>query len=405
MAIHQRGWMDVRDRIQETFREDVLIRSLKTRNCSVHFDKDEMSNEDASKWALLVTYGSYRIEEKPLPEMSHMKAVSIGELISPVLPAAYFMNENAANNAMNSILRFYMYNDTPLTRGKTKAQFIQMNNDVPQAERDEDWAAIDLNISDETFLNDYGSLYADHLLLETPTDMHLKPIELFTTLYIAVAKRGTVTSDFVAKIINGLSDDLQYTADIDEDVIRLVYRYYGGYITANNAHEIMDLWLNDIPEVALRVRLTLQQATNSGLTSLVTIGRAILKYNDFPWARLNALTGGEVTNYGVAVNLVNGNQYYGFNKSLGAARSTQYSSLGYVAKELLISLNGETSLKKYAGWVRAPKSAAVIRTIIDTYKTEYIARMENEEVNIADNEHMEALLGTLRNANNANLFG
>lgn len=63
---------------------------------------------------------------------------------------------------------------------------------------------------------------------------------------------------------------------------------------------------------------------------------------------MNILTGGEMTNFTTAVGLVNGNQYYGFNKSLGAARSTQYSSLAYIAKELLITLNGEVSLKKYA---------------------------------------------------------
>lgn len=105
----------------------------------------------------------------------------------------------------------------------------------------------------------------------------MKPLDLYTTVYIAVAKRGNVTTEFINKIVTGMSDDLQYEANLDEEIINLVYKFYGGHITAENASTVLSRWLNDIPEIALRVRLTLQQATNSGLTALVTVGRAMLK--------------------------------------------------------------------------------------------------------------------------------
>lgn len=41
--------------------------------------------------------------------------------------------------------------------------------------------------------------------------------------------------------------------------------------------------------------------------------------------------------------------YYGFKRDMGAARSTLYKSIGYVARELLVRLNGERTLMRYAG--------------------------------------------------------
>lgn len=49
----------------------------------------------------------------------------------------------------------------------------------------------------------------------------------------------------------------------------------------------------------------------------------------------------------MALRAVGDNFYYGFKRDLGAARSTQYKILGYVARELLIKINGEITLRRY----------------------------------------------------------
>lgn len=130
----------------------------------------------------------------------------------------------------------------------------------------------------------------------------------------------------------------------------------------------------------------------------------MLKYPDFEWAKTNVLTGGELTNFTTAVMLVDGNQYYGFNKTLVAVRSTSYSSLAFIAKELLVQLNGEVSLKKYAGWVRAPKNAAVIRAMIEAYKVTYTDRIENMTATQEELDAAEQLRVILGSPTNANLF-
>lgn len=404
LPVHQRGWLDTAGRISNTFKDDVLVKSLITRNGDILVAKEDLSEAEASRWAMLLTYGAYVIAEVSLPPIPHIKAVSVGELIAPVLPHNYFLSPANANTKIRSIIKYYLNNETPMNRGRTKAHFIETHNNIAEDEQGEDYEQIDPQASDDNLLTSHGDVYCQFLMMDSNTDLSMKPLDLFTTLYVAVAKRGNVTGDFLTKISNGMMDDLQYNANLDEDVVALVYRFYGGFINATNAPIILERWLNDIPEIALRVRLTLQQATNSGLTSFVTIGRAIKKYPDFPWTKANILTGGELANFNAAITAVNGNQYYGFNKSLGAARSTQFSSIGYIAKELLINLNGEVSLKKYAGWVRAPKNAAVIKAMIEAYKAQYVARIEDYEPTDAENENMAALITTVSNAANADIF-
>lgn len=402
--VHQRGWLDTRDVLRQVFKDDEMIRRLKTRNSIRYVDKNDLEANEASKYALLLTYGAYKLHDLKVPDTPHLIAVSVGELIAPVLPDDHFLSQANADEEITKIITYFADNETPLTRGKTKAAYIEINNNVPDTERDESWEEIPPTMLTEDFLTQHGDDYVAYLIDGGSNDMNLNGIDLFTTLFIAVAKRGNVTEDFINKISKGLEDDLQHVSKIDAETVSLVYKFYGANISATNAKIVMDRWLADIPEIALRVRLTLQQATNSGLTAFVTIGRAIKKYPDFPWPRLNQLTGGELTNFSAAVTLVNGNQYYGFNKSLGAARSTLYSSIAYVAKELLIQLNGETSLKKYAGWVRSPKNAAVIRTLMEAYKTGYVTRMEEGIVSDADQETFAAMKTLIDHDMNANIF-
>lgn len=209
-----------------------------------------------------------------------------------------------------------------------------------------DWEEIPAEATHEEIFTDHGGDWGE---TKGGPGQHRSAIDLFTTVFVAVAKRGTVSDDFMAKIEKGLLDDLQHTARLDPEVIRLVYKFYESHIIAEEAPEVPDAWLEDIPDIALCLRLTVDQAVNSGLTSFVIVGRAMTKYPDFLWGRLNVLTQGELANYRNAINRVQGNAYFGFNKSLGCVRSTLYSSLAYVAKELLIQLNGEVSLKRYAG--------------------------------------------------------
>jgi hypothetical protein len=116
------------------------------------------------------------------------------------------------------------------------------------------------------------------------------------------------------------------------------------------------------------------------------------------------LTQGELTAFNQAIVTVNGNPYYGFNTDIGNARSTKFSSLGYVSKELLIALNGETSLRGYKGWIKQPKNSAIIKSMIDEYIKGYVDRIEEEDAPDVDKEIFEQIVTRLEDQANNQLF-
>jgi hypothetical protein len=185
--------------------------------------------------------------------------------------------------------------------------------------------------------------------IKLPTSQYMTPVGLVVTSYIGVAKRGTLSERYVGKVVDGIRDDLGITITIEPDTVKAAYVNFGRYVTANNAEEVFSRWLAAIPHHALRLRLCLEQVAGSGLTAFIVVGKAYRRFPDFPWDKLNTLTEGEVDKYIIAVRTVSGNPYYGFNRDLGAARSTLYSSVAYVAKELLVKISGEMSLTKYQG--------------------------------------------------------
>jgi len=134
---------------------------------------------------------------------------------------------------------------------------------------------------------------------------------------------------------------------------------------------------NLIPDIALRLKLTLQQAAGSGLTFYVIIGRAHTKYENFPWGRANTLTGGELVSWETARQIIGENLYYGFKRDMGAARSTLYKSIGYVARELLVKINGERTLLRYASLTGNIKNKQALDRLIEQYINQYMAYIKS----------------------------
>lgn len=65
----------------------------------------------------------------------------------------------------------------------------------------------------------------------------------------------------------------------------------GGYV---------DGGLGLVPEVALRLRLCLQQVAGSGLTAYLTVGRALATYPEFPWHHIANILPADWANFRLA---------------------------------------------------------------------------------------------------------
>jgi len=177
---------------------------------------------------------------------------------------------------------------------------------------------------------------------------------------------------------------------LSQAALNALYKGYMQGMNETNAQEVLSNLNALIPNVALRLKLTLQQAAGSRLTLYVIIGRAYTKYSTFPWG--NALTGGEFLSWEAARNIVGNNLYYGFKRDMGAARSTLYKSIGYVAWELLVKINGERTLLRYAGLTGNIKNKQALDRLIEQYINRYIAE------DIEETEEERAVLHVMFNS-------
>lgn len=216
-------------------------------------------------------------------------------------------------------------------------------------------------------------------------------LNIICNVLVSVARRGMVSEGFINKVINGVRDGLGKTVSLNSDDIRTFYVTFGQGVNDTNIQEIVNRWIGFLPEAAMRITLTLQQISGSGITAFVIVGKAICKYRDFSWAEISLLFPDEWRNYAQAVEAVGGNVYYGFRRDLGPAKSTLFKSLAFIAKELLIRVGGYGSLRAYMGWTnRIPEQARVDMMIAD-YE-EHRSRPKTEEEIDAHNDVIQDTL-------------
>ncbi|KAK9880202.1 hypothetical protein WA026_010076 [Henosepilachna vigintioctopunctata] len=165
-------------------------------------------------------------------------------------------------------------------------------------------------------------------------------------VYLATLKKGNITEAFSEKIISGITQDFNITQfTLDTQACKQFYSVFGLNIDDVNIQAITERWTALLPPEALRLRLTVQRAAGAGITALMVTGRAIRLFDDFNWERVRTLYFDEWVSFSAAVDLVGNNKWYGFKKDLGGVASTKYKNLTYIAKELLIKVNGEASLR------------------------------------------------------------
>jgi hypothetical protein len=193
------------------------------------------------------------------------------------------------------------------------------------------------------------------------------PIELLATTYVACAKQGQLTAAFASKIETVIESELGISVTLNTDSIVILFRHFGKDFDENTAPVCFKRWEEMLPTHALRLKLTIEQVIFSRLTVYKVIEEAMQTFTDFKWPLMNKLMPGELEKFRIAVNLIDGNPYYGFKKNIGEAASTRYKSLGWVSKELLIRGAGKGTLAKYAGWPRTIPNIERVRHSIDNY--------------------------------------
>lgn len=258
----------------------------------------------------------------------------------------------------------------------TRATFVRIaNNDDPI--RAEMWDHVSAGAG-ARYNIESATTILHHLAEQSLPAFRIGGVSMIVHVYISILKRGTMTEAFTDKIAEGMSNDLGIqNLQIVTDACRMFYGTFGALVNDTNIGAITDQWTRLLPINALRLSLTIMQACNSGITALIVIGRAIKIFDDFDWGRIVQIFQQEWASVEVAMNDVGNNKWYGFKHNLGRVASTRYKNVAYVAKELLIKVNGEASLRSYGGWTRRAKYQAVLDTMVSDYenaKTESVLR-------------------------------
>ncbi|APG78726.1 hypothetical protein [Hubei chuvirus-like virus 3] len=219
------------------------------------------------------------------------------------------------------------------------------------------------------------------------------------SVYVSIIKRGQVTPEFVGKIARGIAEDLGINEPIiNPDCCQLFQKVFGDGITDTTMPALVNRWLEMLPQHALRLRLTVQQASGSGLTALMIAGKAMRLYHDFPWAAVQRMYPEEFSNFRDAVAAVGDNMWYGYRSDLGVVRSTRYPNITYIGKQLLIKINGEVGLRNYKGGLSRAKFQARVDTLISEYENLVTERRGGGEEVAADPIVGEVLQNVRRHA-------
>lgn len=327
-------------------------------------------NENILSLAYVFAEARYHASDLPNPVLR--QAIAVGEALSPMIPDIKFdTTENSRASFVEWMKRGLIdnifdilgdFNDASYTRFITTNQITThwMPEEIlphyPPEAND-----IDALTFPQAFL--YSYYFARNL--RTPERQ--LAIRYITHAYCALSKRGQVTDEFCNKITTAVRDELGVQVALHAGTLSAIYKGYMQGVNENNAEDVFMRLDALIPDIALRLKLTLMQASGSGLTLFMIIGRALRLYNNFPWGRVNTLTSGELVNWNQALVAIGGNFYYGFKRDLGVARSTLYKSLGYVARELLMKINGEITFRRFMGLTGNVKNKRQLDHMIETY--------------------------------------
>ena len=193
-------------------------------------------------------------------------------------------------------------------------------------------------------------------------------IGLHAALMIAIPRRGTIQPSKIKTVAAEVRTGFGVELPKQIGLYRALYASCGKIVTADNARDLFHTWNAAIPGSALRLRLTLQQAAGSELTAIATIAKAIRKHPRFYWARLAHMFPEETQKVIGALRLIADNPYYGFNSDLGIVKSSGYPNWAWATKELLIRVDGDSSLLSYTGWVSRPTYFPRLQEMIMAYQ-------------------------------------
>lgn len=395
--------------------KNMLLTKFAVGNVNLHpFIKGEPPGSPplARAWVVGRLVAKLRVAFRGQKDDQLEETVAIGEMLAPNLPDHFFMDQARSREAIEKITRS-AFGWSPFAGSVTSVEWFSITNEIYQAisgEHEFDgtnetrhglpdhwpWNPAEGNALDARRYLQLLFLLAGYLRHDTTSTMGL---QMIVTVMVAAVKQGNATSRYINKVTQGVHDDLTVDITLDSLVISQVHKKLLLEVDETCISRLLEEWHTRLPVDALRLRLVIEQAGGTGLTVLTTIGKAIKSYPTFPWHRVEALLPNQWTAAVQAIAAVGNNPWYGYKKNLGAVSSTRYKDIGYICKELLLKIGGDSNLTAYKGWPRRPSHQDTLDRWIECYREALVAATGLEEFALVADDRPVAIRDILGAAN------
>lgn len=360
--------------MQAQYQELDIMKQFCVFNCNTGILSGNFDTQTVPKVVQLITYGRMKLkniirDDTRNPYVEY-QAYAMAELFGVHIPADRHLDQAQSHVEIISAARWLLEHHDEFMPQDWYDPVIGLGPNVQ--------AAIDIPRADFDIHRALVILEAMALVLPTGREW-LNGISFTTTVLTALAKKGTIASHAVAKIVAGVKNDYPGTSvTLSALVVKSFFNNFGRYIDENNAQAVFEHYAGILPNNCQRMLITIQQTADSGITVFNIIKRAVTELRDFAyWPLCYTKFGDNFDNFLIAIAAVGNNHYYGFRRDLGLVAAAKFKSLGYLSQQLLIRVSGDQPLDRYAGL----RGDIPYHDWIDNVIERYLARNLDEDVN------------------------
>lgn len=387
------------------FYENPVFQTFVIFNCGVSPFSRTMETELVFKMAQLLSAARiHNSGARPVKEnefVASYQALALGELLGPFIPAEKRVDRAAARERIIRAVKS-LIEDAETISGRIPeyADWFDVALGLPRPAQGVDAQNGQYLIPDMTIETAMVILEAMASVLATHKSWQDR-LGCIAMMIVATAKKGTMTPELASKVENACKDELKGArVIINTATCAAFYGRYCSGINENNAAAYFRYLHQLIPDRIVSLRNVVVRAAGSGLTTYMTILRAMTEFPDFNWPVLRALLPSDFGNLEAAINAVGGNAFFGFAANAGAAAAAKFRSLAYASFQLCIIIGGDSKLKDYMGRPSVVPHKSVIDNLIASYRQAQEMAAENMEV---DEDAIDATERIVANARAAHV--
>lgn len=346
------------------FAIDPVFKELVLLQCGAGIFQRRITHINVVKMIQLLSLGRLGragvLPNQTTTRVSYVQALALAETLGPYLPTEWHLSAARSREEIILAVQWLMGEDGRDMCGLETADWY--NEDVLGVDAGMIEGDVDMTIHD-------ALVVLEAMAVQLPTNAQwANGVSFVAMALVSLCRRGTISDEHRQKVIEGLREVTSSSnIHLSTLTIKRFYQMYCVGVNAENAAAILEHYKGLVPDNVIVLRNVIVQAAGSGLTTYMTILRALQTYLDFPWAVMQILAPQDFANIRAAIEAVGGNVYFGFNQQMGGASAKKFPSLAYASFQLCIKVGGDRPLARYQGMPQVIPGKPEIDRMIDAY--------------------------------------